>query len=186
VQLRRLNIHNFSIKSTYNSEPGGKPMIPDIKKILYTTDLSENARHAFGYAVSLASRYGAGITFLNVLEDLSPYRDSLMINVLGQEKWDDLLKNNRDELLQKAKERISSFCDEVSAKIPACPFITDEIVVKMGEPVEQILELVESSGCDIVVMGAHGRGTLADKLMGSTSRRVLRRCQKPVLIVRLP
>lgn len=161
-------------------------MIPDIKKILYTTDLSENAKHAFGYAVSLASRYGAGITFLNVLEDMSPYRDSLMINVLGQEKWDDLLKNNRDELLQKAKERISTFCDEVSAKVPTCPFITDEIVVRMGEPVEEILGAVESSECDVLVMGAHGRGTLAGKLMGSTSRRVLRRCQKPVLIVRLP
>ena len=161
-------------------------MIPDIKKILYTTDLSDNARHAFGYAVSLASRYGAGITFLNVLEELSPYRDSMMINVLGQQKWDELLKNNRGELLEKAKERIKSFCDEVSAKVPTCPFITDEIVVKTGEPVEEILQLTESSNCDLVVMGAHGHGTLVDKLMGSTSRRVLRRCKKPVLIVRLP
>ena len=161
-------------------------MIPDIKKILYTTDFSDNARHAFGYAVSLASRYGAGITFLNVLEDMSPYRDSLMINVLGQDKWEELLSNNRDNLLEKAKESIKSFCDEVSEKAPSCPFITDEIVVKIGEPVEEILELMESSNCDLVVMGSHGRGTLADKLMGSTSRRVLRRSKKPILIVRLP
>lgn len=161
-------------------------MIPEIKKILYATDLSENARHAFGYAVSLASRYGAGITFLNVLEDMSPYRDSLMINVLGQDKWEELLKNNRENLLQKAKDDIKSFCDDVSAKVPACPFITDEIVVKIGEPVEEILDLVESSNCDLVVMGSHGRGMLADKLIGSTSRRVLRRCKKPVLLIRLP
>ncbi len=161
-------------------------MIPDIKKILYTTDFSENARHAFGYAVSLASRYGAGITFLNVLEDMSPYRDSLMINVLGQDKWEELLKNNRENLLQKAKDDIKTFCDEVSAKVPACPFITDDIVVRIGEPVEEILDLVESSNCDLLVMGSHGRGTLADKLMGSTSRRVLRRCKKPVLLIRLP
>ena len=31
-----------------------------IKKILYATDLSESARHAFSYAVSLANMYGAG------------------------------------------------------------------------------------------------------------------------------
>jgi nucleotide-binding universal stress UspA family protein len=30
-----------------------------IKKILYPTDLSENAKYAFDYAISLASRYGA-------------------------------------------------------------------------------------------------------------------------------
>ena len=38
-----------------------------IKKILYATDLSENAVHAFAYAVSLANLYGAGITILHVL-----------------------------------------------------------------------------------------------------------------------
>jgi hypothetical protein len=32
----------------------GALTIPDIKKILYATDLSENARHAFTYAVSVA------------------------------------------------------------------------------------------------------------------------------------
>jgi nucleotide-binding universal stress UspA family protein len=36
------------------------------------------------------------------------------------------------------------------------------------------------------VMGTHGHGTLADVMMGSTARRVLRRSRKPVLVVRLP
>jgi len=36
-------------------------MVPDIKKILYATDLSENARYAFGYAVSMASHHDAKI-----------------------------------------------------------------------------------------------------------------------------
>jgi nucleotide-binding universal stress UspA family protein len=35
-------------------------------------------------------------------------------------------------------------------------------------------------------MGTHGHGTLADAMMGSTARRVLRRSKKPVLVVRLP
>ncbi len=29
--------------------------IPEIKKFLYATDLSENVRHAFGYAMNLAN-----------------------------------------------------------------------------------------------------------------------------------
>jgi nucleotide-binding universal stress UspA family protein len=159
-------------------------MIPEIKKILYATDLSENARHAFGYAVSIANRYGAGITFLHVLEDISPFRDSLMINVLGEEKWEELLKENQHKVLEMAKERVKSFCDEVSSEIPACPFITDEIVVKIGHPAEEIMKQVRASDCDLVVMGARGLGPLADRLMGSTSRRVLKRCKKPVLIIR--
>ena len=35
-------------------------MIPEIRKILYTTDLSPNARFAFSYAASLANRYEDG------------------------------------------------------------------------------------------------------------------------------
>jgi len=33
----------------------------DINRLLYATDLSENARYAFAYAVSLANLYGASI-----------------------------------------------------------------------------------------------------------------------------
>ena len=34
----------------------------EIKKILFATDLSENAKHAFSYAADLAQRYDAMIT----------------------------------------------------------------------------------------------------------------------------
>lgn len=74
----------------------------------------------------------------------------------------------------------------MQAELPSCPFITDNIIVKIGHPVEEILKEVENNPYDLVVMGAHGQGGMADALMGSTSRRVLRRCRKPVLVVRLP
>jgi len=42
----------------------------EIKKILYATDLSESARYAFAYALSLANLYGARITFVRVLREV--------------------------------------------------------------------------------------------------------------------
>jgi nucleotide-binding universal stress UspA family protein len=63
---------------------------------------------------------------------------------------------------------------------------TDDIIVKIGNPVEEILLEVEDKSYDMVVMGAHGHNALANALMGSTSRRVVRRSKKPVLVVRLP
>ena len=161
-------------------------MIPEIKKIFYATDLSENARHSFGYAASLANRYGAGITMLHVLEDVSAYQDSLVINIIGEQKWDELRKNKEQVVLDTIRERLEKFCEDVSRELPACPFITDDIIVKIGNPMEEILREVDASGCDIVVMGTRGHGIMADAMMGSTSRRVLRRCKKPVLVVRLP
>jgi nucleotide-binding universal stress UspA family protein len=161
-------------------------IIPEIKKILYATDLSENARHAFSYAMSLANRYGAGITLLHVLQETSPYRDSLIVNILGEEKWASLRKDNEQKVLDILKGRLEKFCEDVSKELPACPFITDEIIVKIGHPADVILSELERTGCDVVVMGAHGHGVIGEAFLGSISRRVLRRSLKPVMVVRLP
>ena len=161
-------------------------MIPKIKKILYTTDLSQNARHAFSYAVSLANRYDAGITILHVLEDVSPTTDSLVMNIIGEERWEELRGRNEKEVLGTIKTRLTKFCDDVQAELPSCPFITENIMVKIGSPVDEILAAVEDNSYDMVVMGAHGQGAIADALMGSVSRRVVRRCKIPVMVIRLP
>ncbi len=160
--------------------------IPEIKKILYATDRSENARYAFGYAMSLANRYGAGITILHVLEDVSPFADSLVINIMGEKKWGELRNANEQKVIDTIKERLTNFCEEVSRDLPECPFITDEILVKVGNPAEEILKQVGKRDFDMVVMGAHGQGFIEDAIMGSVSRRVVRRCKKPVLVIRIP
>ena len=161
-------------------------MVPEIKKILYATDLSENSRYAFNYAVSLANRYGAGITILSVLEEATPSAESFIINIMGEKKWKALVESNKKEVLDTLKQRIKDFCDDVSNEVPSCPFITDEIIVRMGIPVDEILAQCEKSDPDILVMGSLGHGLISDAMIGSTSRRVLRRCKKPVLIIRHP
>jgi nucleotide-binding universal stress UspA family protein len=159
--------------------------IPEIKKILYATDLSENARYAFSFAMSLANQYGGGITILHVLES-SPSSESLVTNVIGKERWNELRKDNEQEVVNTIKKRLENFCEEVTREVPECPFITDEIIVKIGNPADEILNLVESSDYDLVVMGAHGHGFLGSAMMGSISRRVVRHSKKPVLVIRLP
>jgi nucleotide-binding universal stress UspA family protein len=159
--------------------------IPEIKKILYATDLSENARYAFGYAMSLANQYGAGITILHVLES-SASSESLVTNVIGEKRWNELRKENEQEVVKTIKERLENFCEEVTREVPECPFITDEIIVKIGVPADEIMDLIESRDYDMVVMGAHGHGILGSAMMGSISRRVVRHSRKPVLVVRLP
>jgi nucleotide-binding universal stress UspA family protein len=161
-------------------------MIPNIKKILYATDLSENARYAFGYAASIANRYGAGLTILHVMEDLSPDARSRVTNILGEERWEELKKRNEQQVLDKIKKRLEKFCEDVTKEFPECPFITEDIIAKIGHPVEEILFQVENKSFDMVVMGSHGYGVLADVMMGGTTRRVLRQCNIPVLVVRLP
>jgi nucleotide-binding universal stress UspA family protein len=161
-------------------------MIPKIKKILYATDLSENARYAFSYAASLANQYNAGITILHVLEVASASANLHLVSLLGEDRWQTIMRQNTQEILDTVKERLDRFCDDMKAEDKACRFIVDDIVVRQGHAVEEILEQAESVGYDILIMGTQGHGVLAGALMGSTARRVVRRSRIPVLVVRLP
>ena len=115
-------------------------MIPEIKKILYTTDLSENARFAFSYAVTLANKFDAGITVLHTMEDLSPSGDSLVKSVIGEEKWQELRKQNERNILDSIQSRLADFCDNISKELPACPFVVERTLVKTGNPVDTIVQ----------------------------------------------
>jgi len=54
----------------------------------------------------------------------------------------------------------------------------------VGDFGEEINRLAESLNCDQIVMGAHGRGTLQDVLLGSVSRKVVHLSKIPVLLVK--
>jgi nucleotide-binding universal stress UspA family protein len=161
-------------------------MIPDIKKILYTTDLSQNARHAFGYAAALANKHDAKITILHVLEELSHSSNVRLASMLGEDKWQSIQDRNVNEVLDSIKQRLDTFCKDMKDTLTNCPFVVEDIVVKTGGPVAEILEQADSMNCDMIVMGTHGQGALADAMLGSTARRVVRRSEKPVLVIRLP
>ena len=160
-------------------------MIPEIKKILYTTDMSDTSNHAFSYAASLANRYDALITILHVLKNPMPTSENLVTNVLGESQWLEVLDRNKTEVVETMRSRLERFCEETKAELSSCPFLMEEVIVKIGNPVQEIIQELDRNDYDMVVMGAHGHGALSGAVMGSVSRRVIRRCKKPVLIVRL-
>jgi len=44
--------------------------------------------------------------------------------------------------------------------------------------------MAEERGCDQIVMGTHGRGTIAGLLIGSVATKVLHLAKAPVLLVK--
>jgi nucleotide-binding universal stress UspA family protein len=168
----------------------------EVKKILYATDLSENARYAFAYAVSLANLYNAAITFIHVLPEVPDILDKNIIGYISKERWEEIKSQNVDEakdaLIGKKrdhlviKDTLHQFSENVKASHEGEGFVTDDIIVVRGNPVEQILKQADEKNSDLIVMGTRGQGTLADAMMGRTARRVLRRSTTPVLVVRLP
>jgi nucleotide-binding universal stress UspA family protein len=169
-----------------------------IKRILYATDLSQHALHAFAYAASLADKYGAEIQLMHVLTEV-PSLDSKVISYIGEERWEEIkqrhMEDARESLtgklrhnpaLQEALARFSENAAAAGGSVAAKDLRTDKVLVLRGNPVDQIVEQSEKLNCDLIVMGSHGHGNLADAMLGSTARRVLRRSRKPVLVIRLP
>jgi len=161
-------------------------MIPEIKKILFATDLSENARFAFGYAASLANRYGAQIVILHVVEEISQQMHLQIEDLLGMEKWQELQRTRNKEVVEILVRKIEAFCVDTAAADESCPFRVKDVKVRNGHPVEEIIAESIASDYDVIVMGTHGHGILAGAMMGSTAMRVVRRSHVPVLVIRLP
>ncbi|CAB5093332.1 hypothetical protein D3OALGA1CA_3330 [Olavius algarvensis associated proteobacterium Delta 3] len=161
-------------------------MIPQIKEILYATDLSKNARFAFGYAASLANSVGARITILHVLEEPSRSAAIRLESLLGEERWRDLQSRNEQDVLDTVKARLETFCDDMKKELVSCPFIVKGVLVKQGDPAVEILDEADTGNYDLAVMGTHGQGVLAQAMVGSTARRVVRMSRTPVMVIRLP
>jgi len=167
----------------------------DIKKILYATDLSENARVAFAYAISLANLYGAELVMLHVLP-VGPELDEKVSGYIDAKLWQDIksrhLEEARSVLIGKRREQraieevLDHFRKDAGRQLNQPAGEEGDIVVESGEPVEKIVAVAEKSNCDLIVMGRHGYGALKDALMGGVARGVLRRSAKPVLLIRLP
>lgn len=64
--------------------------------------------------------------------------------------------------------------------------VEHEIEVARGDPAHTLVDIVDNFGCDLVVMGSRGMGTLRSALLGSVAHEVLHAAPVPVLVVKLP
>ncbi len=163
-------------------------MLPEIQKILYATDLSESAKAAMSWSLSLAEQYDAAVTIIHVMpdlvEDMSGFMGYDLAAYFGAEQLASFTEEGRSNAMDSVKERIKTVCEEMKNELPSCRVDLNHIIIKAGHPVR---EIVEAAGdYDLVVMGKHGHGLLDGLLLGSVARGVVQRCTIPVLTVRLP
>ena len=168
----------------------------NITKILFTTDLSENTRVAFDFAAGLACRQGADILILYVMEESSSYAGSHLAGFIGEDRWKELKESQENEARQLLigkkregaviKDALNELCRVAKKELGEENVPADEILVGRGNVVDAIIDTVDDKQCDMIVMGHHIRTKLGEAVLGSTTRRVLRRSRIPVLLVPLP
>ena len=140
-----------------------------IKSILHPTDFSQSAGNAFLYARALAKQYGAQILLLHVIQ-------LPVVGPAGTVPSPPPAPPIDREALKAQLKAIAT----------ANPELQIEFSLAENEPASAILDAAGQSGCDVIVMGTHGRTGLSRVLMGSVAERVVRSATCPVLTVKTP
>jgi nucleotide-binding universal stress UspA family protein len=141
-----------------------------MRKILVPTDFSPHAGEAFRQACRLAKAIGAGVMVLHVARPPAVVVDGgrLSTDPTGggpNNLWADLRK--------------------LKAEDPGV-VVEHEVIVADRPDAAQILKIVETAGCDLIVMGTHGLTGLKHRLFGGLTEEVVRQARCPVMVVKAP
>jgi nucleotide-binding universal stress UspA family protein len=157
-------------------------MVPEIKRILYATDLSKNSSYAFFYAIHLARKFDAKITILHAIEPIPLYVEAYAASMI-----DRVERQDREKAIGHIQKLLQEFCMKVESRMGSpCLVLVSKSLVLVGHPVEEILKAAQEEACDILVLGSHGKGFLEQTFLGSVSSAVLHRSRKPVFIIPIP
>lgn len=86
---------------------------------------------------------------------------------------------------EKMKELYEGVLTEAKAQLKEeHPDVKVETTLREGRPSATIVEVAEDNGVDLIVMGSRGVGGITGWILGSTSRRVVDSCTRPILIVK--
>ncbi len=139
------------------------------ERILVTTDFSDAANAALEVARDLAQRYDAHLTLLYVQEGQRSRADGVLPRASHRGPVD---------LRPELKKRLAELA-KTQGVVP------DDIVVLVdASPVEGILDRVQQSNIDLIVIATQGRSSLQRLLIGSVTERIVRHAPCAVLTVK--
>lgn len=140
----------------------------EFKTILCGTDFTEDSYRALAYALRFAKLADCALIVVHSVDVPSG-------DVYTSGEW----PRTFDEARARAKEMLA----EIHAKQLA-GYAKAELVVEIGPPAEQLLELARDRKVDVLVTATHGRSGLAELIMGSTAEKLIRHAPCPVFVVR--
>jgi nucleotide-binding universal stress UspA family protein len=156
--------HDAQGKSTEREEVIPVSIFPT--KVLLATDGSSEAQLAATTAADLATGTSSELHVVHVGEWTPTF--------LAQTEQEPA------ELQREARHRL----DEEVRRVEEAGGTVAETHLRQGRAAEEIVELAESLGIGMIVMGSRGRGRIRRALMGSVSDSVVRHAHCPVTIVR--
>jgi universal stress protein A len=142
----------------------------DIGRILAVSWMTQYCRRTVHCAFSLAKKYGAELTVINVIDTLWLQGWNLPMKSLVEEHRKDM---------EKIKAELDNIIVEetkADAKIRK--------IVKEGDPVEEILKFIEEERIDLIILRAHEEGRIERFLVGSSNDAIIRKMPCSIFLVK--
>lgn len=137
--------------------------------ILVPTDASDSAQRALMVAIELAKEFGSRILLLHVVFTPEALGYTLSSGIAVPQ----------EELSIYGREALTAAMAGID---------TGNVLIEKkqlpGHPGIVILQEIESSQMDLVIMGNRGYGAIAGTMLGSVSQRVLSKAKCPVMIIK--
>ncbi len=144
------------------------------KHILLATDGSEASVHAAQLAVGLARTHGARLTALYVV-DPYPYLGLGEANPMGIQAY----MGAALEHAAAAHAKVLGLAESGGPRVDVQLRRAEDVATATG-----ITGTARAEGCDLIVVGSHGRTGLPRMLLGSVAAKVVAQAEIPVLVAR--
>jgi nucleotide-binding universal stress UspA family protein len=139
-------------------------MLP-FTRIVVGMDFNEPALAALQYARSIAKAFGSSVSVVHVIPAVA--NEVYAYSTQMVETWE-----------RSAYEHLCKLLPEDERAV-----LRGQFEVRIGAPVEEILDFAGEQKADLIVLGTHGRGPMGHLFLGSVAERVVRRAKCPVLTV---
>ena len=140
-------------------------MQPNINNILFTSDLSQNSRHAFQYASIMAERFCATLHFLYVMEDV-PMSARAFVDAEKIQRIREQTKNHAENQLigkrndiRMLESELGRFCKETLSG-NGHAVVQAQVRVVEGNIIDSIISVSDELDCEMIIMGGGGGGGL--------------------------
>ena len=148
-----------------------------MKKILVPTDFSKHAGYALDAAVDLATKTGAEIILLHVVEGFTSGSFATMGGMPEDLSEEVFIR----KLMEKGQQDLQSLVSKEKYQ-----GVTITPTVQIGNAYTSIAKDILENDADMVVMGSQGTSGYEEVFIGSNTEKVVRRASCPVITIKNP
>jgi nucleotide-binding universal stress UspA family protein len=147
----------------------------DTEKIMVALAFSDYAEGIFNYAAKLAKRLNAELIVASIINS----RDVAAVGTISSMGYDVDAENYVATIKKERETRLAQI-------VKASTFPTDKIksIIRVGDPVDELLKTAVKENVDMIVMGIKGRTNLEYMFVGSVAEKMFRRSPMPIVSYR--